>query len=108
MVSTTRPSDGMGAPGAAAGRAERRLGIERARPQARLVHDPEAVGEARMLGRREDPARALELADPAQALQPGGVEQVVLGDVLVRQPGGRRLGPARAAWSARCSRGSGR
>ena len=65
--------------------------VERARPQARLVHDPEAVGEARVLGRREDPARALELADPAQPLEPGGVEQVLLGDVLVGQPGRRGL-----------------
>ena len=63
--------------------------IERARPQPGLVHDPEAVGEARMLGGREDPARALELADPAQALEPGGVEQVLLGDLLVGEPGER-------------------
>ena len=52
---------------------------------------PEAVGEPRVLGGREDPARALELADPPQPLEPGGVEEVLLGDVLVRQPGRRRL-----------------
>ena len=60
------------------------------------MHDPEAVGEPRVLGGREDPARALELADPAQPLEPGGVEQVLLGDVLVGQPGGRRLGRGQA------------
>ena len=82
--------------------------VERARPQPGLVHDAEAVGEARVLGRREDPARALELADPAQPLQPGGVEEVLLGDVLGGQPGRGRFGRRRAAWSARCTRGSGR
>ena len=41
---------------------------------------PEAVGEPRVLGRREDPAGALELADPAQPLEPRRVEQVLLGD----------------------------
>jgi hypothetical protein len=51
------------------------------------VHDAEAVREARMLGGREDPAGALELADPAQPLEPRGIEQVVLGGVLVRQRG---------------------
>ena len=65
--------------------------IERARPQPGLVHDPEAVGEARVLGRREDPACALQLADPAQPLQPGRVEEVLLGDVLGGQPGRRRF-----------------
>ena len=82
--------------------------IERARPEAGLVHDAEAVGEARVLGGREDPAGALELADPAQPLEPGRVEQVLLGDVLVGQPGGRRLGRRSDAWSARRTRGSGR
>ena len=82
--------------------------IQRPGPQAGLVHDPEAVGEARMLGGREDPARALELADAAQSLEPRGIEEVVLGDVLVGQPGRGRLVAARAAWSARGSRGSGR
>ena len=78
-----------------AGRHERcaQAWIEGTGPQAGLVHDPEAVREARMLGGREDPARALKLADAAQALQPRGVEEVLLGDVLGRQPGyGRRVG----------------
>ena len=39
----------------------------------------------------KDPARALELADPAQPLEPGGVEEIVLGGVLVRQAGVCRL-----------------
>ena len=51
------------------------------------MHDAQTVGEARVLGGREDPAGALELADPAQPLEPGRVEQVLLGDVLVGQPG---------------------
>ena len=78
-------------------RAGSRAGSGRATaPRARLVHDAQAVGEARVLGGREDPARALELADPAQPLEPGGVEQVLLGDVLVRQAGGRGLGRRQA------------
>ena len=50
------------------------------------------MGEPRVLGGREDPASALQLADPAQPLEPRGIEEVLLGDVLVGQPGGRRLG----------------
>ena len=65
--------------------------VERPRPESRLVHDPEAVGEPRVLGGREDPARALQLADPAQPLEPRRVEQVLLGGVLGREPGRRRL-----------------
>ena len=57
---------------------------------------PEAVREPRVLGGREHPARALELGDPAQALEPRRVEQVVLGDVLVRVAGGARLGGGQA------------
>ena len=69
---------------------------------------PEPVGEPRVLGGREDPAGALELADPAQPLEPGRVEEVLLGGVLVGQAGAREPRPASAAWSARRSRGSGR
>ena len=65
--------------------------VERPGPQARLVHDAEAVGEARVLRGREDPAGALELADPAQPLEPRGVEEVLLRDLLVGQPGDRRF-----------------
>ncbi len=88
-VSTTSPSDGIGSCASAQGRPQAR--VQRSRPEAGLVHDPEAVGEARMLGRREDPAGALELADAAQPLEPRGVEQVLLGGVLGGEPGGRRL-----------------
>ena len=66
-------------------------GVEGASPEARLVHDAEPVHESRVLRAREDPARALQLADPPQPLQPLRVEQVLLGDVLVRQAGSRRL-----------------
>ena len=65
--------------------------VERTGPQAGLVHDAKAVGEPRVLGRREDPAGALELADPPEPLQPGRVEDVLLGDVLVGQPDRGRL-----------------
>ena len=68
-VSTTSPSDGTGSRRASS-RARPEDRVERPRPQPGLVHDAEAVGEARVLGRREDPAGALELADPAQALEP--------------------------------------
>ena len=82
--------------------------VEMASPQPGFVHHPQAVGEAAVLGRGEDPARALELADAPHPLQPGRVEQVALGRLLRRQP--EAAGPlaASAAWSARCSRGSGR
>ena len=78
-------------------RRERRQGApqrgqQRARPQPRLVHHAEAVREPRVLRGREDPARALELADPAQPLEPRGIEEVVLGGVLVGQAGRARLG----------------
>ena len=42
-----------------------------------------------MLGGREDPPRALELVDPAKALQPGRVDQVLLGRIA-----GHPTGPA--------------
>ena len=66
-------------------------GQQRPRPQPGLVHDAETVREPRVLGRREDPARALELADAAEALQPRRVEEVVLGGVLVGQARGCRI-----------------
>ena len=44
--------------------------VEMAGPQPGLVHHAEAVGESAVLGGREHPARALELADPAQPLDP--------------------------------------
>ena len=93
-----------------AGRGQRRAQarVERPGPQAGLVHDAQAVGEARVLGGREDPAGALELADPAQPLEPGRVEQVLLGDILVGEPGERRIRPPSGVWSARHTRGSGR
>ena len=78
--------------------------VERPRPQAGLVHHPQAMGEARVLGCREDPAGALQLADPAQPLEPGRVEQVLLGDVLVGNPaaldspGSRRLVSSTYPW----------
>ena len=63
--------------------------VQRARPQPGLVHDAQAVGEPRVLRRREHPSGALELADPPEALDPRGVEEVVLGDVLGGSPAAR-------------------
>jgi hypothetical protein len=37
-----------------------------------------------MLGRREDPPRALQLVDAAGALEPGMIEDVLLGGALRR------------------------
>src|ERR1035437_1632103 len=54
-------------------------------PQTGFVHDPQAVGEAAVLGRGEDPARALELADAPHSLQPGRVEEIALRRLFLRQ-----------------------
>jgi hypothetical protein len=84
-VSTTRPSDGGSAAGSAPpARAQTRVQV--AGPQPGLVHHAQAVGEAAVLGRGEDPARALELADAPHPLQPGRVEQIAFGRLLRRQP----------------------
>ena len=77
--------------GAGAGEGRSQGGIEVARPQAGLVHDAQAVREPAVLGGREDPARALELAHTPQPLHPGGVEQVLLGGVLLGQARGASL-----------------
>ena len=89
-VSTTSPSDGTGSPAATSSPGQR--GVQRPAPQPGLVHHAQAVGEPRVLGGREDPAGALELADPAHPLDPRRVEQVLLRGRLRRQPGGRGLG----------------
>ena len=68
-------------------------GVQRGAPEAGLMHHPERVDEAGMLGAREDPARALQLADPPHALEPLRVEEVLLGHVLGREE------PARTDWS---------
>ena len=83
---------------ALAGRAQRRAegGVERPGPEARLVHHAQAVREPAVLGGREDPARALELAHAPQALHPRGVEEVLLGRVLGWQAGVACLGGRRA------------
>ena len=49
-----------------------------ARPLAGEVHRTQSVLKPRMLRRREDPPRALQLMDPAQALQPCGIHEVLL------------------------------
>ena len=47
-------------------------------PLARQVHGAQRMLEARVLGGREHPPGALQLVDPAQPLQPGGVHEVLL------------------------------
>ena len=91
-VSVTSPSDGIGPPSGSAVQRCAQARVERACPQPGLVHDAEAVGESRVLGGREDPPSTLELADPAQPLEPGRVEEVLLGHVLGGQPGRGRFG----------------
>ena len=46
---------------------------------AREVHGAEGVLEPRVLGGRIDPASALELVDPPEALHPPRVDEVLLG-----------------------------
>src|SRR3989454_2208676 len=53
-------------------------GIEMARPFAGQVHRAQSVLKPGVLGRGEDPPRALQLMDAAQALQPRGIHQVLL------------------------------
>ena len=45
------------------------------------MHRPETVGEAAVLGGREHPPRALQLMDALEALHPGVVDDVGLGDL---------------------------
>ena len=60
-------------------------GIKVAGPQPCLVHDAQAVREAAVLGRREDPTSALQLADATHPLDPRRVEQVAFGRRFGRQ-----------------------
>src|SRR3982750_3209129 len=46
-----------------------------------------------MFGRREDPSRALELADSTKPLEPRAVEEVLLGDLLVAKSSGDGVRP---------------
>src|SRR5207253_3078956 len=47
-------------------------------PLAGQVHGTQRVLESRMLRRGEHPPGALQLVNPAQALQPGAVDQILL------------------------------
>src|SRR5256885_1857036 len=53
-------------------------GMEVARPFAGKVHRAQRVLKPGVLRRGEDPPRALQLMDAAQALQPRGIHQVLL------------------------------
>ena len=57
------------------------------------MHNAEAMREAAVFGGGEDPACALQLADPAQPLQPRAVEQIFFSSLFWRVAGGR--GPLR-------------
>ena len=52
--------------------------VEVPQPLAGQVHGAERVLQPRVLGGGEDPPGALQLVNPAQPLQPGRVEQVLL------------------------------
>ena len=52
------------------------------------MHHAEAMREAAMFGGREDPTRALQLADAAQSLQPRAVEQILFGGLFLSVAGG--------------------
>ena len=67
------------------GQCSPQAGVEVAGPQTRFVHYAQTVGEAAVLGRREDPASALQLTDAAHPLEPHGIEQVALGRLFGRQ-----------------------
>ena len=54
--------------------------IEVTGPFPGQVHRPQRVLEARVLGGREHPPRRLQLVDASQALEPGVVDQLLLGD----------------------------
>ena len=81
-----------GNPITARGQGGSKAGIEAAGPGPGLVHHTQAVGEPAVFGRGEDPAGTLELADPTEALQPGRVQQILLGAGLGGQPEGGRVG----------------
>lgn len=51
------------------------------RPLACEVHGPKRVLESRMLGGGENPPCTLQLVDATQALEPRGVDEVLLGGV---------------------------
>jgi hypothetical protein len=53
--------------------------VKMAAELARHVHRSEGMLKPGMLGRRVNPAGALELVDPPETLHPGGVDQVLLG-----------------------------
>jgi len=61
----------------------RQVGVELSRPLAADVHRPERVLEPRVLAARENPPGRLQLVDSPQSLQPGVIEQVLLGRIGV-------------------------
>jgi hypothetical protein len=78
----------------------RRGGVGEDRPERRRqllreaagdVHRAEGVREAAVLGRGEHPARRLELRDPPEALDPGRVDQVLLGRLAGDVAAGARV-----------------
>src|SRR5229473_2412177 len=70
-----------------AGAAGGKRRVEVARPLAGEVHRTQRMLESGMLRRREDPPRALQLVDAPEPLQPGAVDQVLLGRPPGHAPG---------------------
>ena len=56
-------------------------GVQAAGEGAGQLHGPQAVLEAAVLRRGIDPAGALKLEDVAEALEPGGVDEVLFRDL---------------------------
>ncbi len=63
--------------------------VQSARRSARQVHGAEHVLEPRVLGRREDPPRGLELVDLAEPLEPRVIDDVPLRHLAFGKPLGR-------------------
>ena len=63
--------------------------VERRDRPAGQVHRPEHVLEPRVLGRGKDPPGGLQLVDLPQPLDPGVVDDLLLGDLALGQPGRR-------------------
>ena len=61
--------------------------VEMSAELARHVHRSQGMLKPGMLRRRIDPAGALELVDPPEALHPGGVDQILLGFLVAVRRG---------------------
>ena len=60
--------------------------VERRHGPAGQVHRPQHVLEPRVFGRGKDPPGGLQLVNLPQPLEPGVVDDLLLGDLALRQP----------------------